>query len=129
MNKGNKGPRRGEEVIAVEIRRGYREWADAEERKRSPEVDFGVWWYERGKERPTWRVSWIERTGELYGVEQIPEADSPKRRFVVLGRFATREEVERFMEGWAEEPKELGPLVNHLAKRDSRGERAGGRRR
>lgn len=103
-----------------ELRAGYREWADVPERKFSPELDFGVHWREPWKEWPTFRVSWVEKTGELYGVEQIPEADSPNRRFVVLSKFPTREEVEQFMKGWAEEPMTVGPLWNHLAAYERR---------
>lgn len=106
------------EVATVEtgpigrIRTGYREWADVPERKRSPEVDFGVHWREEGARffglGPTWRVSWIRDTGELYAVEQSPEHD----RFVVLGVYQTYKQVERAMEGWAEGPMRIGPLVN-----------------
>jgi len=98
------------------MRTNYPAFRDDPERKRSPEVDFGSHWYELREGEPllwpTWRISWIQRTGELYAVEQIPESDSPGRRYFVVGVFRTREEVERFMEGWASEPREIGPLVN-----------------
>jgi len=98
-----------------EIRMDYREWANVPERKKSPEVDFGVHWYLSGSGPGlgwTWRVSWIQDTGELYGVEQSPSHD----KFVVLGVFKTREEVERAMEGWAERAMQVGPLVNSIQR-------------
>jgi len=84
----------------LEIQDGYMEWIAAQRRARSAEVDFGVWWRLRPDDRVTWRVSWIEATGELYAREQAPGSD----RYVVLGYFATRDEVEAFMDGWAEGP-------------------------
>ncbi len=73
---------------------------DNEKRKRSPEIDFGVWWTD---ERTSWpwsryRVTWIEETGEVYCV-------SAERNplYLVFGVLPTREEVERVLDGWAEE--------------------------
>ena len=113
MNGGTKG---GIEVSSMEIQRGYPAFRDAEERRRSGEVDFGSHWYELREGEPllwpTWRISWIWATGELYAVELIPETDNPNRRYIVLGRFRRQEEVERFMEGWAEKPRRIGILVN-----------------
>ncbi len=98
------------------IQKGYPAFRDAEERRRSGEVDFGSNWYELCEGEPllwpTWRISWIRNTGELYGVELIPETDSPSRRYIVFGRFSSQEEVERFMEDWASKPRRIGPLVN-----------------
>ena len=82
----------------MEIREGYRAWADDPRRKASKEVDFGVHWTLDGH-WPTWRVSWIEETGELYARE-LDGGD----RYILLGVFPKREEVETFMEGWAEGP-------------------------
>ena len=102
---------------SMEIKTGYEEWAADPRRAKSPEVDFGVHWYEERAVRggvfwPTWRISWIQNTGELYAVEQASSSPERPRRFVVLGVFPTREEVERFMEGWAERPRRIGPVVN-----------------
>lgn len=76
---------------------GYDKWSAAPYRKRSSEVDFGVWW-QLPTSPYTWRVSWIKDTGELYAREQAPNSD----RFVLLGIFPTREAVEDRMAGWAE---------------------------
>ena len=89
----------------------YQEFMKDPSRKRSPEVDFGAHW--RLAHDPggyPWRVSWIERTGELYAVELgSPERD---RRVIVLGHYPNLEEVEAALEGWASKPFQLGPLVN-----------------
>jgi len=66
-----------------------------ESRRKSPEVDFGCWWGLLSRsEMKKWRVSWIKDTGELYAV--------CKGIVIILGKYETREEVEKRMEGWAE---------------------------
>ncbi len=88
----------------------YQTFIEHPERKTSREVDFGVRW--RLLEEPTdwpWRVSWIANTGELYAVEVVAHG---RRRAIVLGRYAEREEVEALLEGWAERPVRIGPLGN-----------------
>ena len=80
-----------------EVVKGYDEWSGLPCRERSPEVDFGVWWRVPGSPY-TWRVSWIQDTGELYARELVPDSD----RFILLGAFPTREAVEARMAGWAE---------------------------
>ena len=90
-------------TVVPELLEGYKEWITQPERARSLELDFGVHW----RLPPGiplahhWRVSWIERTGELYARELDPEGD----RYIFLGQHATREEVEEAMAGWAT----LGP--------------------
>jgi len=102
----------------MEILSDYPSFRDAEQRKRSGEVDFGSNWYELRAEGPvlwpTWRISWIRNTGELYAVELIPDTDSPNRRYILLGHFATQGEVGCFMEDWASKPRRIGKLVNAL---------------
>lgn len=95
----------------------YEEFMADPVRKRSREVDYGVHWYHL--ERPwgyPWRISWIEATGELYAVELSngdPLApEDYKRGFVILGKYATQEEVEAALKGWADGPFRIGPLVN-----------------
>ena len=104
----------------MQIQQGYQAWIDNPIRKRSGEVDFGVWWklypddqpaiplvFVQGCETVTmysashaghWRVSWIDDTGELYAKHLSHNSDL----FIILGRYLTREAVERRMEGWAE---------------------------
>jgi len=84
----------------LEVRRGYHAWLSGDPRRaKSLEVDFGVFWRLGKANWPQWRVSWIEATGELYAKELAPDSD----RYIVLGQFATREEVEERMAGWATE--------------------------
>lgn len=64
-----------------------------EQRRRSPEVDFGVWWRD-GIYYPTYRVSWIELTGELYAFNQMTN------KVEVLGKVKGREAIEKKMKGW-----------------------------
>jgi hypothetical protein len=66
-----------------------------ERRRRSGELDFGVWWRD-GSTWPTYRVSWIEATGELYAIAQ-----AGSRRVEVLGHFGARGAVEAGLRGWA----------------------------
>jgi len=81
-------------------------------RKRSVEVDFGVHWL---PDRPhthgeSWRISWIQDTGELYAKQLVPEGE-----LLLLAVVPTREEVEQLLEGWAEQPIKIGPLLNSHA--------------
>ncbi|MFQ5858409.1 MAG: hypothetical protein ACE5LU_22640 [Anaerolineae bacterium] len=79
----------------LKIRTGYEEWINDPARRRSPELDFGVWWKVHGRDFPRWRVSWIDDTGELYARELGTD------RFIILGIYETEEKVERRMDGWA----------------------------
>lgn len=63
-------------------------------RVRSRELDFGVWWRD-GRNYPTYRVSWIVDTGEVYALDQT------EQRVEILGKVATEAEVERKLDGWA----------------------------
>lgn len=44
-------------------------YKENEERRRSGEADYGVWWTAPGLNWPTWRVSYIQKTGEVYAIE------------------------------------------------------------
>jgi len=44
-------------------------YAENEERRRSGEADYGVWWTAPGQSWPKWRVSYIQKTGEVYAVQ------------------------------------------------------------
>jgi hypothetical protein len=97
------------------IQQGYKEWIDNPTRKKSRELDFGVWWV-LFPDRPAsqlvsvdgqpvtvihmqarWRVSWIRDTGELYAKHLLPNSD----QFIILGNYETEAQVEKRMEGWA----------------------------
>lgn len=76
-------------------RGGYSKWINEEKRKYSPEVDYGVWW--RTAKRGVFaRISWIENTGELYALMLGTD------KFMVIGVYKSREEVEKLLEGWPE---------------------------
>ncbi len=94
------------------IFRGYHEWIEQPQRKKSGEVDYGVWWRLHGRRRePTWRVSWLQDTGELYAV--CPRDDT----FTVLDTFETREQVERALHGWADPDSPIYCNLTALATR------------
>ena len=102
----------------MQIRDGYQDWMSEPARKRSPELDFGVWWTlhpDDPKAAPRlamigggpvailsaeaagrWRVSWIDDTGELYAKHLATDA------MITLGNYPTRGAVEERLAGWAE---------------------------
>jgi len=81
----------------MHLERGYEIWIREPERWKSPELDFGVHWtLQKGSTTLKFRVSWIKETGELYAVSLCPK----KNFYIVLGKFATEEEVEKAMDGW-----------------------------
>ena len=67
-----------------------------EKRARSRELDFGVWW-KKGGSMNTYRVTWIEATGEVYIV------DMQKGEYKVIGVIHGEEQVENALKGWADE--------------------------
>lgn len=69
-------------------------YAQSATRRLSPELDYGVWWYDR--DHDPWRVSWVERTGEIIAVAQRTG------QVEILGRLGARHDVERVLEGWAD---------------------------
>jgi len=84
-------------MTLLQVQEGYSEWIGDRARALSREWDFGVWWRVPGC-RWTWRVSWIEDTGELYARELAPASD----RFVLLAVLPAREDAEAAMAGWEE---------------------------
>ena len=83
-------------------------YAGRPDRQRSPEVDYGVHWWETasGPRWPTWRVSYVEYTGEVVAVEQrgATRGREDWAEVVILGFAPTREACERMLDGWAAEP-------------------------
>lgn len=77
------------------------------DRAGSGEVDFGVWWSEDAQRYPRWRVSWIEKTGELYAVSLDHGAVS---RVEIFGSFGSRDRVEAALAGWEDECEKPGSL-------------------
>ena len=80
---------------------GYQDWSNTPARRRSGELDFGCHWRLNGQAFPTWRVSWIEETGELYALEELAGIEL-EDRFIVIGRFPDEDAVELAMNGWAD---------------------------
>lgn len=87
-----------------------------ERRRQSAEVEFGNNWFDTRGNR--YELSWVEATGELYAMlELVPEADTwtpfgdievenvavEGLTVTVLGTIAERAEVERILDGWAEQ--------------------------
>lgn len=65
-----------------------------EARKRSRELDFGVWWRD-GRNYPVYRVTWVEATGEVYAIDQHED------RIEILGKVQTEAAIEKVMDGWS----------------------------
>jgi hypothetical protein len=98
-------------------------YAADDRRRRSPELDFGVWWRLR---RLVYRLTWLDATGELVAVQLTPPRVTPftmpagelgelmlgglgvaiiggeAGAVTVLGVVEGRDGVERVLEGWAE---------------------------
>jgi hypothetical protein len=93
-------------------------YSDDERRRRSPELDYGVWWRHRGI---FYRLTWVDATGELIAVQLSaprvhaltdPDSASPiglavigsaaAGSVIVLGRIAHRDAVEQILDGWAD---------------------------
>lgn len=96
-------------------------YAENEERRRSGEADYGVWWTESGgKSYPKWRVSYIQATGEVYAIQLI---DGGKVQ--VLGVVPPDKNgkcyyktLDKILDGWADicsRPGSLEGLRNKLA--------------
>lgn len=66
--------------------------------ERSIEVDFGVWWRYRAQPGgTTYRVSWVEDTGDVYSIR------STDGLVELVGEgYGTREEIEAALDGWAD---------------------------
>lgn len=85
-------------------------YAENEERRRSGEADYGVWWTKPGPSWPKWRVSYIHKTGEVYAVQLtggtvellgvVPADDDP-----IYYRT-----LDRILQGWADVIQKQGSL-------------------
>jgi hypothetical protein len=80
-------------------------YANRPDRKRSREVDFGVWWQDGVVNWPRYRVSWVDATGEVVAVKMAGDES-----VVVLGVIEDEAELERRLDGWAEECGKPGSL-------------------
>ena len=85
-------------------------YAENEERRRSGEADYGVWWTEPNQNWPRWQVLYIQKTGEVYSVQLtggqvkllgvVPPDDAP----------IYYQTLDRILEGWADVIQEPGSL-------------------
>ena len=95
------------------VREGYREWAEMPQRNNSVEHDFGAQWTVSGKatEYPRWRVSWNQKTGELYSC-------SPRGRYTILAIVPELSKAQEIMGDWANEKtpyyRNLEALSRHI---------------
>lgn len=87
-------------------------YSENEQRRHSGEADYGAWWTAPGLSWPKWRVSYIQKTGEVYAV-QLKDGGLVK----VLGTVTPDDEriyyrtLDRILEGWAEAIHHPGSLV------------------
>lgn len=100
----------------------YKKFIEVKRRKRSPELDFGVNWYRANpREWPLWRVSWIERTGELYATDGIGvEVLGIVKDKMTLDELHKKNlpyselKIEKVLKGWADH-HEIGWIKHQLA--------------
>lgn len=100
-------------ALPLEIQAGFQAWIAAPARARSPEVDYGCWWWiRRPAEYPHWRVSFIVDTGEVYAVAMAGQRPD---QFIVLGCLTGgRQAMETAMHGWAEGEMRLPDLAGRF---------------
>ena len=116
------------------------EFYDADPRRRaSAEIEFGRDW--RDADGVRYELSWVEDTGELYMMREpvpggwadpfggihashtheVDQREVEAMTLTVLGTVATREDVERDLEGWEEamgRPEGVQWLADRLRERD-----------
>ena len=87
-------------------------YAENEERRRSGEADYGVFWTVPGQSWPKWRVSYIHNTGEVYAI-QLKDGGIVK----VLGTVPPDDDriyyqtLDRILQGWVDAIHHPGSLV------------------
>ena len=69
------------------------------QRAGSREVKYGTFW-RKYSPVPTYRLSWVERTGEVYAV-QLCEPDEREDPVVVLGVLWDESQVDACLAGWS----------------------------
>lgn len=75
-----------------------------ERRVRSVEVDFGVHW-RSSQSWPTWRLSWVEDTGEIVAVKLTPPQIGNGRGgpvHVLATGVPEIEDAEELLSGWSD---------------------------
>jgi hypothetical protein len=100
-------------------------------RDRSPEVDFGCHWHDAHRTWPNYRLSWVVLTGELILVRLgMGTAEGTVRVAAVVPQvgeypftaamgdhteWRKEQDVERVLDGWAEQGGDLSWLEARLA--------------
>jgi len=87
-------------------------YAENEERRNSGEADYGCWWRAPGLGWPRWRVSYIQKTGEIYATE-LRDNGIVKLLGIVPpdnGRIYYQT-LDHILEGWADAIHEPGSLI------------------
>lgn len=79
-------------------------YADNPKRERSGELDFGVWWRDSTMPGHTFRISFIQDTGEFYAVDQ--QNDNVE----VIGHAENYDEAEEMLKGWADHCGPVGGM-------------------
>jgi len=77
----------------------YTEFYKDEKRQHSRELDFGAQWRD-GVIWPTYRVTWIENTGEVYAIPLTN--DNQKEKVEILAVVESEEKIEEYLKGWAD---------------------------
>lgn len=97
----------------LQIQNDYESWKKERKRQIGPEVDFGAWWTLHGdeNEHPRWRVTWLSNTSELFAVQLHSQ------RYIPLGIFASRQDVEQAMDGWADPDSPIYHNLTALAEK------------
>jgi len=87
--------------MILKIEYDYRKWIHQENRFKSNEIDYACCWGLREMTAPFWRVSLIEKTGELY-------ATCPRdNTYILIGKFKNKEEVDKKLKGWFDDFEKL----------------------
>lgn len=94
---GYESAARQSSIFSAHVTISKAKFYEDERRARSREIDFGVWWRD-GSNLPTYRVSWIETTGEIYAIEQ----GTKNAHVEILGVITNETEVESRLEGWTQ---------------------------
>ena len=116
------GPRAGRAADERDPVTGYatiEEFFDARpERRGSPQADYGTGWTENGQERPPWRVSWLEETGEVFAVRLADSPAGPVRLLAIVrpdpvlpGRRKPNRTLDALLDGWADHAVSGGDLA------------------
>lgn len=82
-------------------------YSDNEERRFSGEADYGVWWKSGHEDHSSYRISYVEKTGEIYIVEE----GFKNKGFIALLAIVPPDNregglyyrtLETILEGWAD---------------------------